>query len=134
MGFSARRIIMALTIGALLAFMAVSVVACGESTFAYSGAWADEKNPSGAMLLIEPDGSEWIVRDIVGGNFRYAAKDDGLVCISAAPVTLTPSGDKLIIKYPGGYRMTLVRQDKVPSPWPTNEGPTGARDGALDGV
>lgn len=113
----------ALVIVGALTLLAVLVAACGESSFTYAGAWADEENEI-PTLLIEPDGAAWTVRDTLGQTFTYEAKDDGLVCTSAAPVTLTPSGDQLIMKHPassGGYELTLVRLDKTPSPWPSAE-------------
>ena len=119
---SAGRITAVLVIAGLLSLLALSMSACGGSSFAYTGAWASEKSGI-PQLLIEPDGSQWSVKDTAGQTFTYAAKDGGLVCTSAAPETLTPSGDKLIAKDPasmGAYQQTLVRVDKVPSPWPSS--------------
>jgi hypothetical protein len=113
----------ALAVVGTLALLAVLLAACGESSFTYAGVWADEENEI-PQLLIEPGGSAWTVRDRLGQTFTYEANDDGLVCTSAAPVTLTPSGSELIMKGPdssGGYELTLVRLDKTPSPWPSAE-------------
>ena len=52
--------------------------------------WGDEENRI-PTLLIEPDGSAWTVRDTLGRSFTYEPMDDGLICTSAAPGTLTPT-------------------------------------------
>jgi hypothetical protein len=104
-----------------LALLAVLMAACGDSAFDYAGVWGDETNGI-PTLLIEPNGSVWTVRDTVGQSFTYEPKGDGLICTSAAPGTLTPEGDRLIMKDPpsaGGYELILVRLDTTPSPWPS---------------